>query len=306
MDKNDIPLGNAKNHGYCNLYFWRRGHWKTQQAVIDAFEAYKRGDVVISNIWLSFPHIRFRNSSELVPILRELSEYCNEVKMPSEAPVQMLHEYWVKRKKNTTQQFFLLFDEIWKHLNRRNWNSNFKEDFLRDMLTEPRKYNLTIVGITQAWDRVDIEFLQACEDWFLFSKSWKWIFEQYNCTRFWVLNWQFNIESPKVIERTRHFIFFWKPLTNYRSMYWTGELVGDWKFQGDIPHLFEKGDIYSQKEPKDSPFSSFPLINPAPENRSEAEPAQLVEPKGEEYGGLGASPKVSRKSKKKSKPTATP
>jgi len=160
------------NLWYSNIYFGRKWSWKTQQAVIDAYEAHKNGSIVISNIWLSFPHVRFHDSPTLVPILREMADYCNDHVMAVEAPTLMLKEYWMKRKYWTLKKFFLLFDEIGNHLNNRNWQKNFKDPILRDMLTEPRKYKLTIVWICQSYDDVDVAFLRACEDWFLFSKTW--------------------------------------------------------------------------------------------------------------------------------------
>ena len=244
----EIPLGSSNTHGYCNIYFWRKGSWKTTQGVIDAYEAHRRGEVIISNTWLNIPHIRFTNTKSLVPILKEVAKYCNMNKMPIEAPSEMLKDYGLWRKKGKVKKFFLLFDEIGKHLNRRNWQSNFKEEFLRDMLTEPRKYNLTIIGITQSWKRVDNEFLEACEDWFLFGKrGWKY-FEKVQCTHLWVHNGEFNFDKPIILGKKSRWIYWDKHLTFYRTLFYSGEIVWDGLFDGFIPHLFKDGDIYSDIE----------------------------------------------------------
>jgi hypothetical protein len=257
-DTQEIKLWRSNDLGYANLYFGRKWGWKTQQAVIDAYEAYKNWKIIISNIWLSFPHIRFLKGKELPPILREIAWYCNTEKLPIEAPIQMLKEYWLERKKGKVQEFFLLFDEIGNHLNTRNWNKNFKEEMMRDMLTEPRKYNLTIVWITQSWKRVDVEFREACEDWFLFSKRWRWIFERRQNTHFWVHDGVFNFEKPIILGQKGKFTYFDKVLKLYQKMYYTGEISWDGASEL-VPHRFVSGSIFS-------------LIKPVPESSSEAKP----------------------------------
>jgi hypothetical protein len=240
----EIKLGRSNNLWYCSLYFWRKWGGKTQQAVIDAYEAYRNGKIVISNVWLSFPHIRFLKWKDLPTILKEIANYCNLEKLPIEAPIKMLNEYWLERKKWVVQEFFLLFDEIWNHLNTRNWNKNFKEELMRDMLTEPRKYWLTIVGITQAWKRVDVEFREACEDWFLFSKVGRWIFERRRCTHLWVHDWEFVFDKPNILWTTQKFTYFDKVLHLYQKMYYTWEISGDWASE-NVPHKFLPWRIYT-------------------------------------------------------------
>lgn len=239
---------------YSNIFFWRKWSFKTQQAVIDAYNAYNNWSIIISNIWLNFPHIRFHGAKSLCPILLEIAEYCNDHVMAIEAPLPMLHEYGMKRKTWTVKKYFLLFDEIGNHLNNRTWQTNFKDPILRDMLTEPRKYKLTIVGICQSYEDVDIAFLRSCEDWFLFSRTWQWWFHRVNCTHFWVMNGRLDFDELYVLEKRRKFAFWWKLLTLYRSLYWTGEIV--WTgIKSKIPHQFNKGDIYAPKIP-DLPHTS--------------------------------------------------
>jgi Zonular occludens toxin (Zot) len=268
----EIKLWRSNQLWYCNFYFWRKGGGKTQQAVIDAYEAYRQGKIVISNIWLSFPHIRFMKWGDLPPILKEIADYCNYEKLPIEAPMVMLKAYWLERKKWTVQEFFLLFDEIGQHLNTRNWNKNFKSEFMRDMLTEPRKYWLTIVGITQAWKRVDVEFREACEDWFLFGKQWKWIFQRTSCTHLWVHDWEFDYDKPIILWVKRKFTYFDKLIHEYRKMYYTGEISWDGAYHA-VPHRFVSGGIYVA--PSIQTLSPAPTIegdSPKPEGSKNNNP----------------------------------
>ena len=282
-----------KSLGYSNVFFWRKGGGKTQEGVIQAYYAHKRGETVISNVWLDFDHIRFQKTKDLVPILYEIANYCWSEKLPIEAPAKMLKEYWLERKKWTVRKFFLLFDEIGNHLNARNWQKNFKDEVLVDMLTEPRKYNLTIVGITQSTKSVDIAFLRSCEDWFLFWSSWKWIFERYTCHHFWVLNWEFDINSPehwKINSNTllgsyKKFAYFDKMIKFHRGLYYTWEII--WAgIRNNIPHLFKPWDIYS---PPDVPVSAPPFLlkQPVPEQWAEATAEANM-------GGVGGSPTTTK------------
>lgn len=233
------------NLWYSNLFFGRKWGGKTQQWVIEAKKAHDRWEIIVSNIWLSFPHVRFQKTKDLVPILLEIANYCNMEKMPILAPDFMLKDYWMKRKRGKIQNYFLLFDEIGNHLNSRNWQKNFSDPILIDMLTEPRKYGLTIVWITQSWARVDVSFRQACEDWFIFSKWWWFIFEQFKYTHMWVHDGEFNFDKPIILDKGRTWIYWSKSLIGYRNLYWTGEIVWAGTRQGEIPHSFVPWSVYS-------------------------------------------------------------
>lgn len=231
---------------YSNIFFWKKWGSKTQTAVILAYQAHIRWEIVISNIWLGFPHIRFRDAKWLPPILKEIAYYCNENVMAVEAPSQMLKEYGMERKTMKLHNFFLLFDEIGNHLNNRNWNTNFKDPLMRDMLTEPRKYKLTIIGITQSTEDVDVAFLRACEDWFMFTKrGWKY-FQKYICHHIYVLNGHLNLtDTSYILDTTEKYVYWWKLLhTTYRKLYWTGEIVWAWRM-ARVPHLFEEWQIFA-------------------------------------------------------------
>ena len=258
------------NTGYTNIYFGQRWSWKTQQAVIDAYEAYQRWEIIISNTWLDFPHIRFQKAKDLVPILYEIANYSHYVWMPILAPSKMLKEYWLRRQKWQVKKFFILFDEIWKHLNSRNWAKNFKDDeILIDMLTEPRKYWLTLIWVTQSWTWIDKQLRTITQDWFLFSKTWLWIFERMNCTHLWVHDWEFNYDKPIIIETRKKFVYFWKMLNFFRTLYWTWEIVWAWKFSWNIPYLFKEWDIFNLEDYKRKKKNIFLPIYKVSEKSSE-------------------------------------
>jgi len=259
------------NLGYSNIFFWRKWAWKTQCAVIQAYEAYKRGEIVISNIWLDFPHIRFHGWKDLPPILREIAKYCGDHVMSVEAPKNMLKEYGMVRKNMKLHNFFLLFDEIGNHLNNRSWNTNFKEPIMRDMLTEPRKYKLTIIWVCQAYADVDIAFLRACEDWFLFSKKGSWIFFRFHYTHFWVMNGTPDFDKEMyILKQDYKLAFFWKMLNFYRELYWTGEIVGVWS-KWNAPHYFKEWQVYLPSPDSSSLKTKVPDMSEA--NKGERESA---------------------------------
>lgn len=244
---------------YSNIFFWPRGHWKTLQAVIDAYECHKKGMTIISNIWLNFPHIRFTNSEELCEIMEEIGQYCNEVVLPSEWPDALIKDYGVKRKKAKTKRkkFFILWDEIGKHLNSRNWTRNFKDNpLLLDMLTEPRKYWLTIVGITQSWKMIDAHFRFITTEWFLMQKKGWWIFERLMFSKYYVADWEFDPPwewllaqkwSSILLSKHSQFTHFNSALNAIKKLYWTWEIVGAGLFKWEIPHKFKKWDIHKSK-----------------------------------------------------------
>ena len=238
------------NLGYTSIFFGPRWAWKTQQAVYDAYDAYINDwAIIISNIWLSFPHIRFTSWEMLSQIMQEIAEVNHKMTTPISAPSQFLKEYWMKRRKWKIQKFFILWDEIWKYLNSRNWQKNFKSTLLIDMLTEPRKYKLTIIWITQAWAMIDKQFRIMSSDWFLFTKRGWWIFERMVKRKYYVWDWEFSFETSLLQEEYSFFIRSNKILNKFRTFYFTDEIVGDWKMEWS-PHIFTIWDIIRRCIPK--------------------------------------------------------
>lgn len=239
---------------YSNVVFWPKGSWKTYYFVRLAYEAYKRGQIIISNVWLDFPHVRFTNTKSLVPILEEIAEYNFYETTPMIAPKHYLKSYWLKKKYWKPKEFFILFDEIGIHLNHRNWSRNFKDDFLHDMIMEPRKYWLTLIWICQEVDTVDIEFLKMCNHWFGVRK-WGRSFWESVFIRWYYVRWgKLDLEHLEEFYNHRNWHYFSKKydLSNFSWwLYYTREIQWKWaKFARSIPSIFKKWDIYTP--PKDS------------------------------------------------------
>jgi len=269
------------NFWYTNLVFWERWSGKTYYFVREARRLQKEWEIIISNVWMDFPHIRFRNSWELVEILREIAEYAYYEATPMIAPRNYLKAYKIKRKKGTPLRFFILFDEIGIHLNHRNWSRSFKEDFLRDMLMEPRKYWMTIVWICQEWETVDKEFRIMCNDWFSVKKAWFWLLDRTQIKHYYVRGGEMlrdNVYDKGKIPTKWNYFQRKKDLSEFSGwLYYTREIQGAGaKMDKNTPSLFHSGTIFSLK-------------NPVSEISTEESP-EGVEPTGEEYGGTGAPP----------------
>lgn len=232
---------------YTNIFYWEKGMWKTYYLVREALEAHNRWEIIISNVWVDFPHIRFHRTAWLIPILREIAEYNYYETMPMLAPRNFLKAYWIKRKKGTPLKFFILFDEIGIHLNHRNWSKNFKDELLHDMIMEPRKYWITLVWICQVTSTVDIEFLKMVTHWNEVKKWWWWIFERVKITHLYVPDWKI---SERTYERGHtnkwHYIQKKKDLSEFFWwLYYTREIQWYWANTKNTPSLFIPWSIFS-------------------------------------------------------------
>ena len=138
-----------------SLIFWQFWAWKTYYIVREAKKAFERGDIVISNTWLSFPHIRFYVPSDLPPILGEINAYHHQSTTPIIAPPSFLKAHNIEKKEGEVRNFFILIDEAWIFFNSREFASNFKDPALREMFTQPRKYGMQICVICQDLEMVD-------------------------------------------------------------------------------------------------------------------------------------------------------
>ena len=252
---------------YTNVVFWPKWSGKTYYFVREAYEAHKRGEIVISNCWLNFPHVRFKKTKDLVPIMREIAEYNYFEVTPMIAPRNYLKAHGMKRKVGDPKRFFILWDEIGIHLNHRNWAKNFKEDFLHDMIMEPRKYWLTIVGICQNYKTVDVEFLKLANNWFWVRKWWFWIFESVFITEYYVTDWELRLDNLEVISRKRKWHHFQKKKDLSEFFWWlyyTREIQGLGAKEGiETPNIFREGDIYKVPSPIFSPTDTVPEMSNA-------------------------------------------
>lgn len=248
--------------GYINVVYGEKWSWKTYYFVKCAFEAYLKGYTIISNVWVDFPHVRFTNTKSLVPILREIALYSHFEKWPIEAPKNFLKAYWMERKTWEVEKFYILFDEIGIHLNHRNWSKNFRDELLVDMIMEPRKYNLTMVGICQDISTVDIEFLKMATRWFSVRKwgrsFWESVFIHGYPVRWWV---QDEISYASEFYSKRYFHYFQKKydLSEFRWwLYYTGEVSGaGTRFYANIPNRYTEGCIY---KPPPGLQTTIPLL----------------------------------------------
>jgi len=235
---------------YVNVVYGEKGTWKTYYFVKCAYEAYLDWYTIISNVWLDFPHVRFTNTKSLIPIMQEIALYTHYEKWPMDAPRNFLKAYKMKKKDGIPKKYYILFDEIGIHLNHRNWSKNFKDELLIDMIMEPRKYNMTMVGICQDVSTVDIEFLKMATRFFSVRKWWRWIFESV------FINWykvkggimdEYSFQNNFYSKRYFHWLQKKYDLSEFRWwLYYTGEVSGAWtKFYANIPNSYFEGCIYS-------------------------------------------------------------
>lgn len=159
-------------------FFWA---WKTFYTVEEAYKAYQRWDVVISNMWLAFPHIRWYTADELPPIINEIQQYHDEYATPRYAPKSYLWANWVKPEKGKTRRFFFLIDEAAIFFNARNFKENFNKPEMIEFFVQPRKFDCSIAVICQSLKMIDVNFVRLAQEvvefrkwiWWLF-RLWEW------------------------------------------------------------------------------------------------------------------------------------
>lgn len=121
-----------------------------------AYQKYeKENAIVISNMWLSFPHIRVYNNDDLIPILDEIGEYHKNVITPYNAPESYLLAHGIKKSNKPNRPIFVLLDEGVIFFESRNFAKNFSSWTLRNMFATPRHFDMQIVVIVQNYDRID-------------------------------------------------------------------------------------------------------------------------------------------------------
>lgn len=277
---------------YTNLVYGERWTGKTYYFVRIAKELQKQGYIIISNLWLSFKHIRFRTTKQLAEIMREIAEYNDQEVVPMVAPKNFLKELWIEKKRGIPLNFFILHDEIWIHMNHRKWQKNFATDeILLDMIMEPRKYWVTYVGICQEWRTVDLELRVLTKDWFSVQRKygWRWFLKYFDRTLITQYKVYDGVMSANTTFKVGKLPMKWnyfehkKDFTEHKWwLYFDREVSGagasSWLSD---PNSYQKWAILS-------------LIQTVPEKSERSEvpeaPAKGVEPVGEEYTGSGASP----------------
>ena len=215
-----------------NLVFWEFWAWKTMYTVKDAYEAYERWEIVISNMWLAFPHIRWYTSKWLPPIIKEIQDYHDNVATPTYAPNSYLFSNNIKKRKWKTRKFFFLIDEGSIFFNARNFKENFSDSTMIEFFVQPRKYDCTIAIICQSLKMIDINFVRLAQEVVEFRKSlfgFIRVGESYDIKYINLEGQGWDHETP-IIERKRYFHlwniqkaktkFFW-------GLYYTKEILGE-------------------------------------------------------------------------------
>lgn len=212
------------------LVFWFFWAGKTFYTVMQAYEAYKRWDIVISNMWLAFPHIRWYTANELPPIINEIQYYHDNIATPFYAPNSYKISHWIVSTKEKPRRFFILIDEGSIFFNSRNFKKNFDNPDIIEFFVQPRKFDCSIAIICQDIKMIDVNFSRLAQEVVEFRKWIWWFFrlwESYDTKFINFDEWWWDKETP--IKRRKFFLhsyytnksrllFFW-------GLYYTKEIL---------------------------------------------------------------------------------
>lgn len=158
------------------LVFGFFGAGKTFYTVEEAYNAYKKGYIVISNMWLAFPHVRWYVAEELPPIIEEIQYYHDHVATPRYAPKSYLGANGISPIKGKSRKFFFLIDEAAIFFNARNFKQNFNTPEMIEFFVQPRKFDCTIAVICQSLKMIDVNFVRLAQEVVEFRKWIGWLF----------------------------------------------------------------------------------------------------------------------------------
>lgn len=218
-----------------SVVFGEDGAWKTYTVVHDLYKKFLKWTIVISNMWLAFPHIRIYTMDDLIPILIELQNYHREVITPSMAPPSFLLAHDITPSDIPPREFYVLIDEALMFANKRSWEKNFSDPSMLQMISAPRHYGMQITYITKKVQHVD-KFLRELALEIVevrpFFKLWTKLYS-HDINRFFVeSSWPAaNINAVEnIIDTDTHFDwlnkrkdeshFFW-------GLYFTLEVLGN-------------------------------------------------------------------------------
>jgi len=142
-----------------------------------ALEAYLQWKIVISNTWLAFPHIRFYVPSDLPKILDEIQYFQDNRTTPNSAPLSYLIQHWIEYSEDKPLEYFIICDEWGLFFNARNWKKNFDNDQILEMFTQPRKFGMQIMVITQDLWMLDTNFVRLSQE-IVEMTVWLWFFRK--------------------------------------------------------------------------------------------------------------------------------
>ena len=204
------------------LVFWFFWAWKTFYTVESAYKAYKRWDIIISNMWLAFPHVRWYIADELPAIIEEIQNYHDDFATPMYAPKSYLWAHNIKPIKGKPRRFFFLIDEAWIFFNSRNFKKNFEKPEMIEFLVQPRKFDCTIAVICQSLKMIDVNFVRLAQEVVEFRPWLFWLFrfwEAYD-TKFLNIEWDWWDRDIPVTRRKIFLHDFYTIKARIKFIWW--------------------------------------------------------------------------------------
>jgi len=205
--------------------FWT---WKTYFAVRSAYDAFLDWAIIISNMWLAIPHIRWYESKDLVPILHEIDKYHLTHITPFDSPDSFLISHDLTRSKIVPRKFYILCDEGAIFFDSRNFSKNFSDASMTAMMVTPRHLNMQITVVVQDADLLDKRFKDLSTEILEFSTTWLWFARTARSLKkrqFLDKNYHGEIE---VLDKKTHWMYFkYKKDTSefFGGLYYTKELL---------------------------------------------------------------------------------
>ena len=214
------------------LVFGFFGAGKTFYTVEEAYNAYKRWDIVVSNMWLAFPHVRWYTADELPPIINEVQKYHDEIATPIYAPNSYKGANAIIPQKGKTRRFFFLIDEAAIFFNSRNFKKNFDKPEMIEFFVQPRKFDCTIAVICQSLKMIDVNFVRLAQEVVEFRKWIGWLFRLWEGfdTKFLNLEdgwWDPNTPVTRRKFFLHHFYIYKAKVKFIGWLYYTKEILGE-------------------------------------------------------------------------------
>lgn len=238
-------------------FFWAG---KTFYTVEQAYEAYKRGDVVVSNMWLAFPHVRWYTADQLPPIIKEIQDYHDNIATPRYAPKSYLWANWVIPQKGKTRRFFFLIDEAAIFFNARNFKQNFNTPEMIEFFVQPRKFDCSIAVICQSLKMIDVNFVRLAQEVVEFRKWIGGLFRLWEGYDTKYLNiedgwWDPNTPVTRRKFYLHHFFILKAKIQFIGGLYYTKEIL--WARAIQRPEHIRTIAEYFQKEQEDEYFHKW-------------------------------------------------
>lgn len=238
-----------------SIVFGQFGSWKTYEMVKLAYKRYiEDGAIIISNMWLAFPHIRIYENADLLPILDEISVYHKNIITPFNAPPSYLMAHGIDPSDIPNRPIFILIDEGVIFFESRNFASNFKEPKLRNMFATPRHFDMQIVVIVQNYDRLDKLIRDLAQEVVEVTPWFFWIFRvklSYDTNHIISENGWIREDIPILKKKFSMPYFSYKKDMSkfFWGLYYTKEALG--QLAPKNPNEIRSFDQYLQLSPED-------------------------------------------------------